>query len=245
VVAEVDAVIKDGGVIFSKLTKIATGEAQTQSFELTEPYQRWYSKAHELVRQLLPSRIDDFENLYQPAKRDPKRPLDSYSVRDWLLGYRLDSRLAGKDSDITLVVMKVNTQLSILRSARERLDSSIFEIRTMLQADLFDSELDAARELWRNGFFRAAGAVAGVVLEHHLGQVCQNHAVTLTTKTPTLAVYNEALKAAGVIQLDTWRFIGFLADIRNLCDHKKSDDPTKEQVKDLLDGVDKVIKTVS
>jgi len=41
-----------------------------------------------------------------------------------------------------------------------------------------------------------------------------------------------------------WRFIQHLADIRNLCDHSKADEPTAEQVDDLVKGVGKIIKTL-
>ena len=33
-------------------------------------------------------------------------------------------------------------------------------------------------------------------------------------------------------------------DIRNLCDHDKTKEPTPEQVDDLIDGVSKTIKTL-
>jgi hypothetical protein len=36
-----------------------------------------------------------------------------------------------------------------------------------------------------------------------------------------------------------------MGDIRNLCDHGKDKDPSKEQISDLLDGVDKILKTIS
>ncbi len=42
-------------------------------------------------------------------------------------------------------------------------------------ADLFDSELESAKELSKKGFLRAGGALAGVVLEKHLAQVMTNH----------------------------------------------------------------------
>ena len=48
----------------------------------------------------------------------------------------------------------------------------------LVQADLFDNELDAAAELNDKGFRRAAGAVAGVVLEEHLETVCEQHNIS-------------------------------------------------------------------
>jgi hypothetical protein len=114
----------------------------------------------------------------------------------------------------------------------------------LVQADLLDSEIDAARELLKHRFVRAAGAVAGVVLEKHLSTVCAAHSVLLSKKHPTIADLNEALKAAGVIATPEWRFNQHLADIRNLCDHNKAHDPTQDQVTDLIDGVAKVTKTL-
>ena len=70
--------------------------------------------------------------------------------------------------------MRFNTQLKILESVRTRFDTSLFDIAQLVRADLFDSELDAARELAKNGFLRGAGAIAGVILERHLAQVCAN-----------------------------------------------------------------------
>jgi len=52
------------------------------------------------------------------------------------------------------------------------------------------------------------------------------------------------LKFSTVLDTNNWRFIQFLGDIRNICDHNKNVEPTTEQVKDLLDGVEKVIKTI-
>ena len=65
----------------------------------------------------------------------------------------------------------------------------------------------------------AAGAVAGVVLEKHLHEVCVSHNVKLTKKHPTIADLNEALKSAQVIEISQWRFHQHLGDLRNLCDH--------------------------
>ena len=75
--------------------------------------------------------------------------------------------------------MRFQTQVKILRAARSRLETSLFDIAQLTRADLFDSELDAARELLNAGFIRAAGMVAGVVLEKHPTQVCENHDLKL------------------------------------------------------------------
>jgi hypothetical protein len=114
-----------------------------------------------------------------------------------------------------------------------------------VQADLLDSELDEADELAKNKFTRAAGALAGVVLEKHLAQVCDDHAIKVTKKAPGISDFNDLLKAANVIDVTTWRSIQHLGDIRNLCDHSKATEPTVEQVNDLVAGVKKISKTLS
>lgn len=135
-------------------------------------------------------------------------------------------------------------QEAILQAAKSRFESSLFEIRHMIQADLFDSEIEAAESLLKHKYTRAAGALAGVVLERHLAQVCEDRPINITKRKPAISDFNEALKQADVIDVPTWRFIQHLADIRNLCDHAKERDPTPGQVEDLLKGVTKVIKTV-
>jgi hypothetical protein len=141
-------------------------------------------------------------------------------------------------------VPRFRQQIAILKSCRARFESSLFDIRQLVQADLLDSELDAAKELSKHRFTRAAGAVAGVVLERHLAQVCDNHSVRITKAKPTINDFNEALKAADAIELPTWRFIQHLADIRNLCDHNKDKEPSQEQVDEMIEGVTKISKTL-
>ena len=132
----------------------------------------------------------------------------------------------------------------MLKAAKARFESSLYEIRQLVQADLLDSELEAAEVLAKHKFTRAAGALAGVVLERHLAQVCADRKLPTGKKNPTIADFNETLKAGGAIDLPQWRFIQHLADIRNLCDHSRTPEPTADQVTDLLAGAKKVTKTV-
>jgi hypothetical protein len=108
---------------------------------------------------------------------------------------------------------------------------------------LFDNELEAAEELNKKGFHRAAGAVAGVVLEEHLSTVCSQHKIS-APKNPTISTLNDLLKKNDVIDTPTWRLIQHLGDIRNLCDHNKSTPPTAVQIQELIQGVRKTIKTL-
>jgi hypothetical protein len=213
----------------------------------TKNYQRWYSEASSVIRQLLPDRLAEFVYLYHG---DPKRKAinaDNYHIQDWLNGTRAaNNPYTGEQyyNDFAIVSMKFKTQLQILRSVHGRFESSLFDMAQLVRADLFDSEVDAARELLAHGFSRAAGAVAGVVIERHLAQVCATHAVAIRKKDPSISDFNDQLKAAAVVDVPAWRQIQRLADIRNLCDHNKQREPTKDEVSELIDGTDKLCKTL-
>ncbi len=205
-------------------------------------YDMWYSEALRVVKQVIPDRTDDFIKQYKHEKRKQVDFL-SYGIADYLLGLRTtrgDSVVADQDAAIP----KMQVQLTILKSAQKRFESALFDIHEVLQADLFDSELEAARQLAKNGFYRAGGAVAGVVLEKHLGHVCGEHGLKSRKAHPSISDYDKLLKEAEVIDVPMWRFIQHLADIRNLCDHDKGREPTENDVLELAKGVEKVIKTV-
>jgi hypothetical protein len=140
--------------------------------------------------------------------------------------------------------MRFYTQCAILASIEARFESTLFDIKQLVQADLLDSELEAARELSKGGYLRAAGAVAGVALEKHLSQVIENHKISLSKKHPTISDFNDALKNAGVLDTPNWRGIQRLGDIRNLCDHHKSREPTPQEIGELIDGTERISKTL-
>ena len=137
----------------------------------------------------------------------------------------------------------INIQI-ILKSVSKRFESSLFDIQNLVQADLFDSELDAAKELLKNKFTRAAGAICGVILEKHLKLVCESHEVKIGRKKATIGNFNDVLKDSQIIEMSQWRFIQHLADIRNICGHDDEVEPTQDQVSDLIQGVSKITKTL-
>jgi len=207
-------------------------------------YQGWYSEAKVLIKQLLPDRLSDFTRHYEKPK--PRKDLngENYRIEDCLQGISVTRGLAEKVVGPEAAIPHFQQQLAILESVKGRFESSLFDIRQLVQADLFDSELDAAKELAKNKFARSAGALAGVVLERHLAQVCENRGIKVTKKVPGISDLNDTLKEANVIDVPQWRFIQHLADIRNLCDHNKKTEPALEQVDDLIAGVAKVTKTL-
>lgn len=211
------------------------GEAKLKELPYFDSnYQTWYSEALKIIKQLIPDRENDFIKLYERPKNRQSIDLTNYTIEDHLMGFRYEM-CAGA------VIPRFQQQFAILKSAQKRFESSLFDIRRLLQADLFDSELDVAMELNKKGFVRAAGAVAGVVLENHLKGVCRHYGIE-TTKNPTIGELNQLLQK----QVDTlvWSKIEHLGRLRNRCVHKKESEPTEQNVTDLIQGVSEIINTV-
>ena len=208
-------------------------------------YQAWYSRAYKLVESLAPERLNEFTSYYLI---DPKRKASdasNYVIQDYIKG--IGARTNHYDKPLwdtnNAVMIRVVNQMQIIASLSSRIDSVLQDVTGHLFAELQDSELHAAIQL-KKVSKRAAGALAGVVLERHLQRVAVNHKITIGKKNPTISDLNEPLKSKGVYDILVWRKIQLLVDIRNICSHQKSTEPTEEQVDELISGVNSVIKSV-
>ena len=206
-------------------------------------YQKWYSKAMRSIEVIAPDRYSEFKSYYEI---DPKRKnlgYGTYVIQDYLKGVVPSrSRIPGFDSHQQVSNCFIN-QLNILHSITERIDSVLSQIDTELLSEIQDTELQTANNLLKVNL-RAAGSLTGVIIEHHLQKVSASHNIKTRKKNPTISDLNEPLKKEGIIDTPTWRKITYLADIRNICSHKKSEDPTKEQVVELIEGANWLIKNV-
>lgn len=154
-------------------------------------YQLWYSEALVLIKQLLPDKVLDFIRFYEKPKTKKDVSYGNYVIEDYLQKLTITRRynqekLVGPDAAIP----QFTQQLNILRSVKRRFESSLFDIRQLVQADLFDSELGSAKELAKHKFIRATGAISGVALEKHLHQVAINHKLNSGKKNPTINDFN-------------------------------------------------------
>lgn len=210
------------------------------SFKLE--YQSWYSEARLVLNQLLPDRLADFIRYYEPQEGRKLLSFESYRIADYIIGL---IRKSGQQVIVntSAAIPRMKQQLAIVIALESRFESSLFDIRLHLQAEMFDDELDAAKYLLDNNFVRGAGALAGVVLERHLKQVCSSRSVAIAKKQ-TISKINDALRDNKIINPTEWRLIQLLGDYRNSCDHSHDEEPTKTDVDSLIEGVNKIIKTV-
>jgi hypothetical protein len=243
---ELEALDTEGARLVAMLAEAKSAKTFNH-FDFSETYQQWYTRALPVVRTLAPDRLREFVAYYEP---DPKRKtidITTYRLQDFLAGFQpTPDRFSGKvpyEREVIAQVAAYN-QLMILRSLTSRLDSILADLENRIATELQDAGLASARQLLKISP-RAAGALAGVVLEDHLQRVAAIRGVKVAKKDPTIADLNDPLKAAEVYDQPTWRRIQFLADIRNLCSHKKSQEPTEAQVQELLGGTAWVVANIS
>ena len=234
--------VEKGSEIF-ELSRTATKGGKILEFG-TE-YQNWYTKALSIVEILAKDRLEEFINYY---KIDPKRKdvtPHNYVIQDFLMGRSVRKDIYGKPQwdRNNATAVKVYNQLQILRSLESRIDSVFSDVQGFLLSELQDKELATAEDLLKTNL-RAAGSLAGVILENHLQKVMQNHNIPISKKNPTISDMNDPLKSNNIYDHPTWRKVQYLTDIRNLCSHKKDREPTEEEVRDLISGVNEIIKKV-
>ncbi len=206
-------------------------------------YQKWYSEAQAVVSQLLPNRLADFNSYYEYPKPRKEITSQNYMIKDSLQGLTITSR-GSVIAESSSAIPALTQQLYIVRAALDTLGSALMDLKGMLQADLFDTEAESAAALAKAGYLRAAGAICGVIIEKHLQYVCGLHNLKPPKKNSTINDLNQLLKDKNILDVPQWRHIQLLADIRNLCDHAKEREPTKEEIGDLVSGTEKILKTI-
>nr|WP_306266473.1 HEPN domain-containing protein [Pararhizobium sp. IMCC3301] len=261
---ELDTLIADGNMLYMAIQHECVGEAfedaTSKMFKGNEEkikkyleelpdfktdYQAWYSEARAVVKQIFPDRLNDFISYYELPRVRKDITFQNYMIRDYLQGLHITR---GWENEVVVegraAIPEFVQQLNIVKAAKKKLNSSLLDLTAILQADLFDSEVDSARALAKAGFLRASGAICGVVIEKHLKQVCVTHNITVRKKNPGISDLNQLLKDADVVSTSQWRFVQHLADIRNICDHAKGKEPTKDEIEDLVSGTEKILKSV-
>lgn len=110
-------------------------------------------------------------------------------------------------------------------------------IKNLIQADVFDSELEQAKELMASGYKVAAAVIAGVVLETALRDLCTKKDLPHSK----LDKMNADLAKAGAYNKLQQKRITALADIRNSAAHGKTTDFSDDDVKNMINDVEQFL----
>jgi hypothetical protein len=124
---------------------------------------------------------------------------------------------------------------AVFDAAREDFEGGYLNsVRNMVQAEVFSTELDQARELLKGGYISAAAVIAGVVLETTLRKLCDDEGI----EPASLNKMNADLTKAGTYNLLVQKRITALADIRNNAAHGHPEAFTRDDVEDMIAKVE-------
>jgi len=225
------------------LTKFIDDKDEKKGTILGQKYQIWYTKSNIVIKEILPNRYDEFVESYKCSKRK-EISYSNFSMYDYLIGICISRGGEELFNPKSAGLMRFINQLNIIKSVSENIDSVLFNIKNNIEFEILDDELASSRKLWKNGYLRSAGALCGVILEKHFSTVLNNHNLKITKREPCISDYNDLFKQENIYDVVNWRFIQHLGDIRNLCDHNKDREPIKEEVDELINGTEKIIKTI-
>jgi hypothetical protein len=238
-----DHIRKELAVLYEEGAALGVSFQKQEEKQFHYDYQRWYTKALKAVSSLAPDRYDEFRSYYEINPKRKSVGYGTYVIQDYLKGV-VPNKYDYPDFDNRNQALTCFfNQLTILKAVDDRIESVLANIEGELYAELQDNEIEIASQLAKVNA-RAAGALVGVVIEGHLQKVAAAHSVKLAKKNPTIADLNDSLKSAGAIDTPIWRKISYLADLRNLCSHKKDANPTVEQVAELIQGAEWLTKNV-
>jgi hypothetical protein len=212
----------------SALAIAFSNEEEAEPFETA--YQRWYSRALPLMKQLALDRYVEFQLYYI---KDPKYAW--YDTGAFIIQDYFRERDAEDDADAReKVVRSFTSQLALLKSVSDRLAWDQMDTDDQAERGLQLAFLETARKLMDIDA-RAAGALSGTVLETYLRKLTTTYNLKFRKQAPSIREFVEALKTAKVLDIAAHSQAIWLAEISDRsCAEGQS--PTKLQVRDLIDG---------
>ncbi|MEX2964649.1 DUF4145 domain-containing protein [Microbulbifer sp. TYP-18] len=110
-------------------------------------------------------------------------------------------------------------------------------VKSLVQAELFDSELEQAAELLDSGYKGPSAVVAGVVLETALKDLCAQNSISHAK----LDKMNSDLAKAGLYNKLQQKKITALADIRNSAAHGDWDSFSEDDAREMIRDVERFL----
>jgi len=129
----------------------------------------------------------------------------------------------------------------ILKALKEDLELGFLtRVRDLVSAEIFTDFIEMSQHLLENSYKDSAASLVGAVLENGLRQIAQKHTIdvkssddigSLNTKLADKEIYNRLLQK----QVQAWKAI------RDSADHGKFEDYKTEDVKAMLEGVQRFL----
>ncbi len=110
--------------------------------------------------------------------------------------------------------------------------------RSLIQAEIFESELEQAQELLNSGYLLASAVITGVILESSLRELCSQENINIGK----MDKMNSDLAKIGKYNKLQQKRITALADIRNSAAHGNVGNFNKHDVQDMIKDVERFIR---
>jgi hypothetical protein len=141
---------------------------------------------------------------------------------------------AGMGNDRRVKLDTVDKIKAVFLAAKEDCEGGwLVSVRSLVQAEVFDTELEQAEELLASGYVVAAAVIAGTVLETALRFHCNVQGLP----PGKLDKMNADLAKAGLYDKNVQKQITALAAIRNSAAHGKGESLKREDVESMIGHV--------
>ena len=189
---------------------------------------------------------------FNPMTRRNQLELDSNTLLNWQV--KVESLLhnacgtasnhlysfkdAAEYKSFDTEVARFERMSAVFLAAKEDFEGGyLSSIRSLVQAEVFTSELEQASELLASGYKAPAAVVTGVVLETGLRELCDRQKIPYGK----LDKMNADLAKVGAYNLLQQKRITALAQIRNDAAHGKNDQFTEADVKSMISDVERFL----
>ncbi|MEA3487382.1 MAG: hypothetical protein U9R20_06970 [Thermodesulfobacteriota bacterium] len=181
----------------------------------------------------MPSRSNEVIALHEGIKGVKDAPISMIRL--------LQSHNMTFEMQVTLA-SRISHMQSVVASIPAYMNARLYDVELAVAQTYMLDELSEAEVLLKSRFVRAAGGMAGVLLERHLKLLCDRHHPPIKyTKSAGISKLNDLLNDSDVYDVAQWRKVQWMGDIRNGCDHARTTEPRKEDARDLISEVGKFI----
>lgn len=215
---------------------------------MTDLYKKRFTEVHQQLETLFASQ----KNIYSESLGRSRPEIDGPAFLEWQIKAKnLLNKACGQDSvhyrafcdnetpSMYSTYLYVLERLrAVFAAAREDYEGGYLRsTRSLIQAEVFDSELEQALALLEAGYKSPSAVVAGVVLETSLRELCDRHGI----QHGKLDRMNTDLAKAGVLNKLQQKQITAMADIRNSAAHGKPDEFNDADVRGMIRDITRFV----
>jgi hypothetical protein len=213
------------------------------ALQRSTPSPSWYRKALRVMQRLTAGRSQDAKGRAN-EHHYRTRPVAPETGRQTCPGMTITPNGEMIPSLRLTFLAHFGQQLHILSAVRDGLEYVLADLHSTLYGDVANHVLAAVYKLVQQGHGRAAGALAGVLLEIHLAHVAAKYRVTMDAKSPDITRLNAALRCGGIYDGDIWRCIQRLGALRDVWGDASGRDPTIDELTTFIHEVQTVCQRV-